>query len=153
MTAKLTAAETRKYMELVAKFPLASIRSEKHLDAATATINKLLKRAPLSSGEEQYLEALSDLVMVYEAEHHPVPDASGAEMLEHLMDAKQVRQADVAKATGIAKSTIALILAGKRRISQSHLPKLAEFFGVSPAVFLPRVEGGGRGNGPRKAAG
>lgn len=54
------------------------------------------------------------------------------------MEAQQVRQIDIARGTGIAKSTIAQILAGKRRISQSHLAGLARFFHAPAAVFLPK---------------
>lgn len=143
---KMAARDTREYLGLVKQFPLVSIQSDRQLAAAAAVIDELLKLGRLRPGQQAYLAALSDLVMVYESEHHPMPDVSGAEMLEFLMDARQARQADICRGTGIAKSTIAQILAGKRRISQSHLPKLAEFFGVSPAAFLPSAKGkdGGR---------
>lgn len=139
----MTPRDSREYLRLVAEFPLVSIQSERQFAAASAVIDGLLRirEEDLRPAQEAYLAALSDLVMVYENEHFPMPDVSGAEMLEFLMDARGVKQADIVRGTGIAKSTIAQILNGKRRISQSHLPKLAEFFRVPAGVFLPRLEG------------
>ena len=49
------------YLELVLVFPLASIKTEKHLAAAQEVMDGLLAKGKLDHGEETYLEALSDL--------------------------------------------------------------------------------------------
>lgn len=105
------------YMDLVRAFPLASIRSEEHLEAAQKVMDKLLVQGELDDGEELYLDALSDLVATYEDEHYAIAPASDADMLRHLMEAKEVTQAQLSRETGVAKSTISEVLAGKKAFS------------------------------------
>jgi HTH-type transcriptional regulator / antitoxin HigA len=50
------------YLKLVTAFPLASIKSNAQLCAAQKVMDRLLALGELNSGEETYLEALSDLV-------------------------------------------------------------------------------------------
>jgi HTH-type transcriptional regulator / antitoxin HigA len=123
------------YFALIKKFPLASIKDDVHLDSAIAIINSLLAREPLTTGEEQYLGALTDLVEHYEDHHVVIEPATDGAMLQHLMDAKGVTQADVVKGTGIQKSTISEILADKRTLSRVNIQKVCEFFGVSTRLF------------------
>jgi HTH-type transcriptional regulator/antitoxin HigA len=126
------------YLKLVRRFPLRPIRSEKELDRASEMIDEMLVRArPLAPLERDYLEVLSDLVERYEDAHHPMPEASGADVLRHLMEARGLTQSEVAAATGIVNSTISAVLSGKRRLSVQHIEKLAAFFHVGPGAFLP----------------
>jgi HTH-type transcriptional regulator / antitoxin HigA len=127
------------YLELIQAFPLRPIRSERELDRAVHVINALLDRNRLTSAEEDYLEVLSDLVQRYEDKHHQIPtaDLTDAEMLGHLLEAKDVTQAQVARATGIRESRISEVLSGKRQLTRMQIGKLAAYFGASPAVFLP----------------
>jgi HTH-type transcriptional regulator/antitoxin HigA len=126
------------YVKLVRLFPLRPIRSERELDRASEVIDALLVRAtPLAPLERDYLEVLGDLVERYEDAHHPMPEASGADVLRHLMEARGVTQSEVAAATGIVNSTISAVLSGKRRLSVGHIEKLAAFFHVGPGAFLP----------------
>ena len=57
-------------------------------------------------------------------------------MLRHFLDARGVTRSEAARGAGIAVSTISSILAGKRRMNRDHIEALAQFFNVSPAVFL-----------------
>jgi HTH-type transcriptional regulator/antitoxin HigA len=123
------------YLELVKAFPLASIRSESHLQAAQEVMDQMLRKAKLNEGEKLYLDALSDLTAAYEDEHHPIEPASDADMLRHLMAAKAVTQAEIHHATGIPKSTISEVLAGKKPFSRQMIRKLAGYFEVDVAVL------------------
>ncbi len=125
------------YLELVQRFPLRPIRSERELDRATVVINSLLDRDRLSTAERDYLDVLSDLVERYEDKHHPIDDVSDAGILEHLIEAKGVTQAAVARATGIAESRLSEVLRGKRQLTRAQITKLAAYFHVGAAVFLP----------------
>lgn len=128
---------TNTYFSLVRTLPLVPIRNHTHLRAAQKMIDSLLQRADLDHGEEEYLEVLGNIVAEYENEHFPIAAPSDASLLRHLIeDAKGVSQADVARDTGIAPSTISEILSGTRAISKSHIPALAQYFNVSPALFL-----------------
>jgi HTH-type transcriptional regulator / antitoxin HigA len=123
------------YLELVLAFPLSSIRSDVHLDKAQKIMDRLLAKKVLDDGEETYLDALSDLVAVYEDEHHAVEPASDADMLRHLLDSKGVTQAQLSQQAGIAKSTISEVLAGKKQFSRQTIRKLAAYFGVDVSVL------------------
>jgi HTH-type transcriptional regulator/antitoxin HigA len=123
------------YLELVLCFALRPIRSDKELDAAVKMVDSLLDRTALAPEEEDYLEVLGDLIEQYESEAHPIAPVSDGEMLRHLIEAKGVSQAAVAKATEIADSTISEVLKGKRSLNRNHIGKLARYFNVSPDVF------------------
>ncbi|HEY5315179.1 MAG TPA: helix-turn-helix domain-containing protein [Pirellulales bacterium] len=123
------------YLELVAAFPLVSIRSEAQLVAAQKVMDRLLTKGKLDAGEEMYLDALSDLVATYEDVHYPIEAASDAEMLRHLMEAKEVSQIQIHQQTGIPKSTISEILAGKKPFSKAIIRTLADYFKVSPGIL------------------
>ena len=124
------------YFDLVRAFPLVHIRDDAHLDDALGMIEELLASDP-DEGTQAYLDALTDLVEVYEAEHVRIPDASGADVLRALMESNGLGQTALAKRTGIAQSTLSAILGGRRKLTSNHIVTLAGFFNVRPAVFLP----------------
>jgi HTH-type transcriptional regulator/antitoxin HigA len=125
------------YLALIRQFPLRPITSEAELDRATAVMNGLLDR-DRDSAEEDYLDVLGDLIERYEAKHQPIhtDDLTDAEMLEHLIEAKGVTQAEAARGAAIAESTVSEVLAGKRRLTRRQIEKLAAYFHVAPAAFL-----------------
>ena len=127
------------YLKLVRRCPLRPIRSEEELDQAIAMINSLLDREDLDPAEQDYLDVLSDLVERYETTEHPIEDVSQADVLEHLLDARQVTPAKVAKATGISASALADVLAGKKSLGRVHIGKLARYFHVDPEIFISEV--------------
>jgi HTH-type transcriptional regulator/antitoxin HigA len=116
-------------------FPLASIKSDEHLQEAQKVMGRLLAKGVLDDGEEMYLDALSDLVAAYEDEHCAIEPASDADMLRHLMEAKGVTQARLSRDTTIPKSTISEILAGKKSFSRQMIRKLADYFKVDASVL------------------
>ncbi len=127
------------YLELVLAFPLASIKSDKHLSAAQKVMDRLLATGQLGHGEEIYLEALSDLVAAYEDEHHAIEPASDADMLRHLMEAKGITQAQLGQDTGLPKSSISEILAGRKPFSRQVIRRLAEYFQVPIGVLAANI--------------
>lgn len=125
-----------KYFTLVQQYPLRRIQSEEDLDRAIEVVNRLLDRDGLDPWEEAYLDVLGDLIERYETTEHPMEPVSDADMLRHLIEARGATQAQVAAATGIAESTISAVVRGKRKLARRHLEALAQYFHVSPAVFL-----------------
>src|SRR6516165_12790782 len=123
------------YLELVIAFPLVSIKSDEQLYEAQNVMDQLLARGELDVGEEMYLDALSDLVAAYEDEHYAIEPASDADMLRHLMEAKDVTQAQLSRDTAIPKSTISEVLAGKKPFSRQMIHKLAVYFRVDVSVL------------------
>ncbi|MGQ0636320.1 MAG: helix-turn-helix domain-containing protein [Planctomycetaceae bacterium] len=124
------------YLAVVKEFPLVSIQSEAQLARAQKFADHLLSKGKLDAGEEQYLDALSDLIALYEDAHYQFPSVSTAELLAHLMEAKGITQADLSRKTGIPRSTVSELLSGRRQLSMSHIGPLAKCFRVPPSAFL-----------------
>lgn len=117
---------------------LRPIRSEADYDRMVAMMNALLEVAgddedhPLSG----LLELVADVVSRYEQEHHAIEAASPKDALRFLMDARGLKQEDLSAI--VPQGNLSAILAGKRSISAAMAGKLGGFFGISPAVFVPK---------------
>ena len=123
------------YLTLIRTCPLRPLRSEADLDEAMTILDALVVKDALSAAEADYLAVLSDLVEQYEAEAHPIPPASDAALLQHLLEAQSVTPHEVAQATGIDMATLAAVLAGPRHLTREQIGQLARYFQVSPSVF------------------
>ncbi len=124
------------YQGLLQKYTPRLVRDEKQHARMLRQIDRLMKRPKLSTAENELLELMVHLVEQYEESIDPTPDVAPERMLAHLIEAKGVSQSAVAKATGISRSTISAVLAGRRQISKANIPKLANYFHVASAVFL-----------------
>lgn len=124
-----------RYLKLIKRYPLRPIRSEAELDVAISVLNTLLDRPKLAQDEKDYRDVLGDLIHQFESEYYPPEPVSDAEMLRHLIEAKEATQASVAKDCEIAESTISAILAGSRKPTRNHIAKFARHFHVSQEVF------------------
>ena len=129
------------YLRLIQELPLVSIASEEHLDAASAMVDRLTGKKKLDAGEQAYLDVLCDLIIAYEDRHHPIPIASDADLLRHLMEAKGVSQIQIHEDTGLAKSGISEVLAGKKPFSKAMIGKLAKYFHVPTLVLTANIGG------------
>ena len=117
---------------------LRPIHSEADYDRMVALMNALLDVAgddedhPLSS----LIELAADLVSRYEQQHHPIEAADPKDALRFLIEVRGLKQEDLSAI--VPQSNLSAILAGKRKISATMAGKLGTFFGISPAVFVPR---------------
>lgn len=134
---RLKANEKDSYLALVIEFPLTSIRSNEHLQAAQTIIDRLLAQGELGQGETLYLDALSDLVASYEDDHFPFSPVSDSEMLQLLEETKGISQAELSRETGLSKSTVSEVLSGKKKFSRQMIRKLADFFTSMSACWPP----------------
>jgi HTH-type transcriptional regulator/antitoxin HigA len=124
------------YLRLIKDFPLRPIGSETELDRAVEIINGLLKKDELTSGEDGYLDILSDLVETYETEHHPIPDATGSATLRFFLDQWRMTPDQLSEQTGMASSIISGFLSGTRTPSRQQSESLGAVFHVEPDLFL-----------------
>jgi HTH-type transcriptional regulator / antitoxin HigA len=123
------------YLQLVRRVPLRPIRSDDELDRAIEMVDELIDHDKRGADERDYLDVLSDLIERYETDAHLISAAPDAEVLAHLIGAKGVSQADVAREVGVAESTISEVLAGKRKLNRTHIGRLAQYFNVGPTAF------------------
>lgn len=128
------------YLELVRAFPLTSIRDDSHLKQSQKVLDSLFSRQPLKEGEEEYLEALSDLIGVYESQHVEFDVPGDAAILGYLMKLKNVNQSQLAADTEISKSIISEVLSSKRVLTRVQVAKLARYFCVGQGTFSIEAE-------------
>ncbi|HUO07700.1 MAG TPA: transcriptional regulator [Phycisphaerae bacterium] len=127
------------YLDLVKRFPLRVIRSERELDAAAAVAMKLAIKGEeqLSDGETEYLDVLDRLNEDYEEQHHvmPVGKASALERLRALVKEAGMGASDLGRLLG-NRSLGSLLLSGRREVSKAHIRVLADHFRVEAGYFL-----------------
>ena len=118
--------------------PLRPIQDERAYMQMTSLMNSLLDAV----GDDEdhalsgLLELVGDLISQYEREHYAIEPVSPKDSLRFLMDARGLKQEDLC--TIVPQSNLSAILAGKRKISATLAGKFGNFFGVSPALFVPR---------------
>ena len=112
------------------------IRSKGAYRRALRHVERLMSKPHLAPAESEMVELLSLLLEQYEAVEYPTPECAPAEMLEHLLEARAITKARLAREIGIARSVITNVLAGRRGISKATAVKLANYFGVSLNLFI-----------------
>ena len=75
------------------------------------------------------------MIEAYETLTVPIRPVSDANMLRFLIANRDATQAEVAKQSGIAESTISEVLAGKRKLNRTQIGKLARYFHIEPGAF------------------
>jgi HTH-type transcriptional regulator/antitoxin HigA len=116
--------------------PLFSIRNEHEYDPAIERLNALIDEVGTNEQHPLYelLDTLGVVIHAYEEKHYPIPECSGVEMLQFLIEEHQLEPSDLPE---LGTSDIVLeILNGKRELTVKHIRALAARFHVSPAVFV-----------------
>ena len=126
-----------KYLQLLQQFPPRTIKDEEELDKTIAVIDDLLDRPSLSCEESDYLNVLGTLVFDYEQKTEPILDIYGVELLKVLIAERGLLQKDLVPIFK-TESIVSDVITGKRQLTVRHIQELAQFFKLSPAVFLPQ---------------
>ena len=116
--------------------PLLSIRNEREYNAAVKRLNALLDEIGDNEKHPLYglLDTLGTLIEIYEEDHYPIPDATGAEVLRFLMEEHGLTQSDLTEVR--SQGVVSEILNGKRELNVRQIQILVEKLKVSSAVFL-----------------
>ena len=135
--------------EMSGMFPLAITAEDKQIvPSATASQVLFLKRlfthtgydripggipaSQTAPGEDSTAQLPLHLVDLYEYRTTASPASSPRQVLRHLMDRRQLKQADLAPVFG----TVSEALNGKRQINAKQARKLADYFHISAGVFV-----------------
>ena len=123
---------------LVRLMPPQAIADDVQLENTTEMIDRLMAIPKLSKGQALYLETLTQLVEVYESEHHAIDTAnvSGIDSLKYLLDENNMTATDLANLLGVHASMGSKILKGERKLTADHLRKLTDRFHVEASLFL-----------------
>ena len=121
--------------ELLAEFQPKVITTEAEYDFALKVADGLLANKSRSPEQTALLDLFVALIEEYEEKYYPIPASSPHEILQHLMEAKDLKQADLVGILG-SRGVVSEVVNGKRSISKAQAKALADFFDVSPALFL-----------------
>lgn len=126
------------WVKLDSMVHLRPIHDEAGYEQMTSLMNSLLDVA--GDNEDHalsgLLELVGDLVSKYEREHYAIEPAEPKDSLRFLIEARGLKQDDLCAI--VPQGNLSAILAGKRKISATLAGKFGKFFGVSPALFVPR---------------
>jgi HTH-type transcriptional regulator/antitoxin HigA len=116
--------------------PLLAIRNEREYDAAIRRLNQLLDQVGANIRHPLYglLDTLGTLISAYEADHLPIPKATGMDVLRYLIEEHGLTQADLPEIG--SQGVVSEVLNGKRELNVRQIRALAERFHVSPAAFV-----------------
>lgn len=116
---------------------LRPIRTDEEYDRTVSLMNYLLDM--VGDHEDHALSGLldlvSELVSDYDTNHFAIEASEPNEVLRYLIELRGLKQGDLAEI--VPQSNLSAILSGKRKISATLAGKLAKFFNISPAVFVP----------------
>ena len=124
------------YGKLLRKTLPRPIRTEEDNERYLRVVEHLMDLGERIAPEQRELmDLLVTLIERFEGERYSLSAASPVEVLRDLMEARGMRPAALATLIG-SKGVASEILNGKRGLSKTNIKRLAEYFGVSPEVFL-----------------
>jgi HTH-type transcriptional regulator/antitoxin HigA len=123
------------YSQLLVEYQPKVIITEAEYDQALETVEKLMADQQRIPEQTAILQLLVTLIEEFETKHYPVEPSSPHAMLEHLMDARGIKQSDLVGVIG-SKGVVSEVVNRKRAISKAQAKTLGEFFNVSPALFI-----------------
>ena len=127
---------SKQYAKLLARTLPAVIESKQEYERLFREFDSLWKRQPeLPPEEGKLLSLLVLLIEGYEARRHGLHASTPHSRLAHLMEARDLAQKDIWRLLG-SRGVASEVIRGKRAISKSQAKKLAEFFHVTPDLFL-----------------
>jgi len=111
-------------------------KSEDDYDNLVLSLDELLELV----GEDEshplmsLVDIIGDWIEDWDQKHHPMPVASGVDVLRYMMREHGLTQSDL---PGVGtQSVVSEILSGKRQLNLRQIRWLAERFGVSVETFI-----------------
>jgi len=131
------AVDKKKYGKLLAEVLPRRIETEEENEHYLKIVEQMMKRGAgnLSPEEDKLFDLLVTLIEEFEEEAYPMGNSTPRDMLLHLMDVQDLKQADLLDVFG-SKGIASEVINGKRAISKTHAKKLAEKFKVSVELFI-----------------
>jgi HTH-type transcriptional regulator / antitoxin HigA len=116
------------------------IETKEEYEHFLAIVERLMSRKITRTPEEDVLfRLLVKLIMDYEEETYNLKEWSQTaphEFLQHLMEARGMKQVDLVGVLSPSKGLVSSIVNGKRSISKAQAKKLGEIFNISASVFI-----------------
>ena len=123
------------YGNLLARYQPKVIETEEENEKAIALAEQLSHRQNRTLEESLLLNLLIALIEKYEDEHYPMDGSTPHSILLHLMEARDIKVADLVNIFG-SKEIVFDIIEEKCKINQEQAKKLADFFHVNSSLFV-----------------
>jgi HTH-type transcriptional regulator / antitoxin HigA len=123
------------YTNLLAEIVPKVIDSEAEYDRALAIAERLTFNKHKTPEERAIYKLLVLLIEAYESEHYALPSSKPYQILQHIIEASGIGQADLVGKLGSIE-VVSEILEGKRSIDSAQANVLGNMFKVSPDLFL-----------------
>jgi HTH-type transcriptional regulator/antitoxin HigA len=129
--------DPKRYGALLLETLPAIIETEEQNERYLAIVEKLMRKGEehLSPEENTLLDLLVHLIEDFEQRYYHPENATPLEVLHFLMEANDLKQADLVPIFG-SKGITSEVVNGKRGISKANAKALGEFFNISPAAFI-----------------
>jgi HTH-type transcriptional regulator/antitoxin HigA len=128
------------YDRLLLELKPRPIRTKADYRRVLRQLDDLMEPHP-SRERAMMIDLLAVLVEQYEATHFPTAQQlTPEEYLAELLEARELSQAELSRRTGVPRSVLSNILAGRRGISKSTALRLSLFFRVPVNIFLNDAE-------------
>lgn len=125
-----------KYRKLLAAtLPRVIENAAEHRDMLDKVEQLMLRGKALTIEEKTLFKLMVSLIQQYEQKVYQMQKSSPLEVLEFLMEDRGHSAKDLWELIG-DKGAVSRILHGQRSISKTQAKKLANFYNVSPAVFI-----------------
>jgi HTH-type transcriptional regulator / antitoxin HigA len=135
MSTTIIELDAKAYGQLLGRTLPHVIHSHEECERLTNELMRLDESEDHSAEAKELAELLTVLIDEYEARRYAIRKASPRQILQHLMEARNLTQKDLWKAFG-SKGITSEVFHGKRSISKAQAKKLAKFFHVSAALFI-----------------
>lgn len=116
------------------------IETKEEYEKFLAIVERLMSRKITRTPEENILfKLLVKLIVDYEEETYNLKEWSHTaphELLQHLMEARGMKQVDLVGILSLSKGLVSSIVNGKREISKAQAKKLGELFNISSSEFI-----------------
>lgn len=116
------------------------IENHEEYEQFLAVVERLVFKKQAHTPEENVLfKLLVELIKDYEEETYNLKEwskTSPHELLQHLMEARGMKQVDLVGVLSPSKGLVSSIVNGKREISEAQAKKLGEIFNISASVFI-----------------
>ena len=124
-----------RYKRLLSQTMPMVIESEEENERMLSVVEKLMDKENLSPEEDRLLKLFARLIEDFEQRYYHPKEAAPLEVLQHLMDARGVKQTHLWELFG-SKGVASEVLNGKRGISKTQARALAHYFHVPADLFI-----------------
>ena len=127
--------DTAAYSNLLSQYVPQVIETESEYNRVLAIAERLTFAKNKTPEEKALYKLLITLIEAYESENYPIEESTPHDILQHLMESSNTRQADLVGVIG-SSGVVSEVVNGKRSISKAQAKALGNYFKISPSLFI-----------------